>query len=90
MFERVLKGINMKQWSLWIDLEGFSHFCISGQEGRILKLLSLLMLDLYKIGTKIYPDESNRLFIYQFGDGFIINPYLGDSTLERPISIAIH
>ncbi len=79
----------MKKWSLWIDLEGFSYYYFSGQGDKALRLLSFLMLDLYKIGTKMYPDDESRLFIYQFGDGFIVCPYIGDTTLERPISVAI-
>jgi hypothetical protein len=84
-----LGGVDMEKWSLWIDLEGFSHYYLSCQGGKALRLLSSLMLDLYKIGTKIYQDDENRLFIYQFGDGFIVCPYIGDATLVRPISVAI-
>ncbi len=47
------------------------------------------MDDLYKIGTRIYTDYTDRLFVYQFGDGFIVCPQGGDENLERPVSIAI-
>jgi hypothetical protein len=79
----------MIKWSLFIDIEGFSFMYRAGQDARALTLLHGLMLDLYKIGTRIYSDDFHRLFIHQFGDGFIICPYGGDKTLERPISIGI-
>ena len=47
------------------------------------------MLDLYRIGIRIYPSAPHRLFIYQLGDGFIVCPDFGDPNLNRPISIAI-
>ncbi len=57
-------------------------------ETKVLKLLSDLMGDLYKIGTRIYSDEFNRLFIHQIADGFIIYSHFSDLGLVRPISIA--
>lgn len=78
----------MKQWSLFIDIEGFSKI-YQAEKAKACKLLRGLMLDLYNIGTRIYPDYSNRLFIHQFGDGFIICPNPCDLNLVRPLSIAI-
>ncbi len=76
------------KWSLFIDIEGFSSMYRKGEEEKALKLLSDLMCDSYRIG-KIRSDDSNRLFIYQFGDGFLFCPDFEESDLERPISIAI-
>ncbi|MGH7800013.1 MAG: hypothetical protein ACREOW_05200 [Thermodesulfobacteriota bacterium] len=78
----------MKQWSLFIDIEGFSKI-YQAEKAKACKLLSGLMLDLYNIGTRFYPDYSNRLFIHQFGDGFIICPNPWDLNLVKPISIAV-
>ncbi len=78
----------MNWWSLYIDIEGFSNM-FRTDETKVLKLLSDLMGDLYKIGTRIYSDEFNRLFIHQIADGFIIYSHFGDLGLVRPISIAI-
>ena len=85
---RPLGGGIMKQWSLFIDIEGFSKI-YQAEKAKACKLLSGLMLDLYNIGTRIYPDYYNRLFIHQFGDGFIICPNPWDLNLAKPISIAI-
>lgn len=79
----------MIEWSVFIDIEGFSHFYESRHKERALELLRGLMLDLFKIGTTIYSSGGNRLFIYQFGDGFLVCPDIGDPDIERPISIGI-
>lgn len=79
----------MDKWSLFIDIEGFSNMYRTGEKVRALELLSGLMLDLYKIGTRIYSNELERLFIYQVGDGFIIAPDYREQSIKRALSIAL-
>lgn len=76
----------MDTWALYIDIEGFSNLFLK-EKPRAILLLRGLLNDLYKIGSVLYKDESVRLFIYQFGDGFIICPDFEEDTL-RPISLA--
>lgn len=79
----------MDKWSLFIDIEGFSNLYQTREKTRALELLSWLMLDLYKIGTRIYSNENERFFIYQIGDGFLIAPDYIEQSIKRPLSIAI-
>lgn len=78
----------MKRWSIYIDIEGFSQI-YKINEVKALTTLGELMKDLYHIGIKIYPNQSNRLFIHQIGDGFLIVSDFPEINLERPISIAV-
>lgn len=77
----------MHKWILFIDVEGFSNI-YQKNKAQAVSLLSGLMGDLYFIGTKVYPDEKVRLFVYQFSDGFMVSPDFNDE-IDRPIAIAI-
>lgn len=79
----------MDKWSLFIDIEGFSNMYRTGEKARALELLSGLMLDLYKIATRIYSNEYSRLFIYQVGDSFLVAPDYREQNIKRPLSIAL-
>jgi hypothetical protein len=79
----------MFKWSLFVDIEGFSQMFQTGDGGRGLRLLRDLTRDLFKMGREFYPGESDRLFIYNFGDGFSVHPDFGDETLTRPVAIGI-
>ena len=78
----------MKRWCIYIDILGFSHFW-KGDECQALHSLRELMRAIYRIGTKAYPEEPERLFAHQMGDGFAIVSEFGEESLERPIAIAI-
>lgn len=47
------------------------------------------MSSIHRIGTKVYPDDPERLFVHQMGDGFAVVSEYGETSLERPIAIAI-
>ena len=78
----------MKRWSIYIDVEGFSKIYAS-DKAQALYLLGVLSKYLFRIGSRVYPKEGERLYIHQLGDGFVIVSDFPEKTLERPISIAI-
>jgi hypothetical protein len=77
----------MHKWVLFIDVEGFSNI-YQKNKAQAVSLLSGLMGDLYFIGTKVYSDEKERLFVYQFSDGFMVSPDF-NGEIDKPIAIAI-
>ena len=78
----------MKRWCIYIDILGFSHFW-ERNECQALHSLRELMGAIYRIGTKVYPEEPERLFVHQMGDGFAIVSEFEEESLERPMAIAI-
>ncbi len=83
-------GTTMSQrWCIYIDILGFSHFWGDEVNWEALYPLGELMRALFRIGTKVYPNDDDRLFVHQMGDGFAIVSNFGEYSLERPISIAI-
>lgn len=76
-------------WGVSVDIEGFSQFYVRGGEAEYnaIQLLSGLMQDLYRLGSRVYHDDYERLFIYQLGDGFLITPCVGDTDLRRALAI---
>lgn len=79
---------NNDRWSIFIDVEGFS-FLHKTSEFEAHRRLNNLIEDIYKIGTQIYPDDPDRLFVHQLGDGFVIVSSFAEETLYRPLSIAL-
>ena len=77
-----------KRWCIYIDILGFSKFW-ERDRLKALTAVRALMLAIHRIGTKVYPDNPERLFVHQMGDGFAIVSEFGEASLERPISIAI-
>lgn len=83
-------GTTMSQrWCIYIDILGFSHFWGDEVNREALYPLGELMRALFRIGTKVYPNDDDRLFVHQMGDGFAIVSNFGEYSLERPICIAI-
>ena len=78
----------MERWSIYIDVEGFSEIYASDKVQALI-VLGVLSKYLFRIGSKAYPREEERLYIHQLGDGFVIVSDFPEKTLERPISIAI-
>ena len=79
----------MKPWSIYIDIEAFSKI-YKKDSVQALSTLCQLANDLYRIGSRIFPDSTEeRLFVHQIGDGFIIVSDFPEQNLGRPISIAI-
>lgn len=74
------------RWAIFIDIEGFSHF---QDEKDFYLSIDNLLCNLYLIGSKVYPNEPDRLFIHQMGgDGFLIVSSFPEKDLSRPIAIA--
>jgi hypothetical protein len=76
------------RWSIWIDIEGFSSL-YQVDQSRAIFALGFLMEAIFLIGSKIYPKAPERLFVHQFGDGFVIVSDFPEASAERPIAIAI-
>lgn len=78
----------MNRWALYLDIEGFS--AIHRQhDGRALWLLTRLVRGVYDVAAQHPNLESERLFVHQVGDGFVIISDFQEPTLDRPIAIAI-
>jgi len=77
-----------QRWCIYIDILGFSELWQSEQI-KALGSLRELMQAIYRIGTRVYPREDERLFVHHMGDGFAIVSDFGEQSLERPIAIAI-
>jgi hypothetical protein len=77
----------MQQWALFVDIEGFSQNYENNRQSLL--WLGALMKGIYFIGKNSYSYEQNRIFAYQFGDGFFISGLYGLPSLQQPASIAI-
>ena len=77
-----------QRWCIYIDILGFSSIW-ECNEYKALNSLGELMRAIYRIGKKVYPNEVERLFVHQMGDGFAIVSDFGEATLERPIAASI-
>lgn len=77
-----------QRWCIYIDILGFSKVW-ECDEYKALNSLGELMRAICQIGKKVYPNEGERLFVHQMGDGFAIVSDFGEATLERPIAVAI-
>ncbi len=75
------------RWSLFIGLEGFS--ALWAHETHVLVSLGELMRGTFRIGTRTYPGEVDRLFVHQLGDGFLITSNFHEEQLDRAVCIAI-
>ena len=75
------------RWCVFIDILGFSQLWESKQ-WKALHALRELMGAIYRIGTRMFPNEGERLFVHHMGDGFAIVSDFGESSFERPLAIA--
>jgi len=86
---RASEGLIMSdRWAIWIDIEGFSKLFKKNETQAILSL-GELMEALYKIGFSVFNRQDERLFIHQFGDGFVIVSDFAEASPNRPIAICI-
>ena len=76
------------RWCIYIDILGFSRFW-KCERPKAYDSLRVLMWAIHRIATKVYPDDPERLFVHQMGDGFAIVSEFGEASLERPVAIAI-
>lgn len=78
----------MNRWSIYIDVEGFSEIYMCRQ-GRAIQALSELMEALFLVASKKFPTAPERLFIHQFGDGFVVVSDFMEPNPQRPIAICL-
>jgi hypothetical protein len=78
----------MSRWSIYIDVEGFSEIYRLRQR-RAIQALGQLMEALFLIASKKFPSTPERLFIHQFGDGFVVVSDFMEPNPQRPIAICI-
>ena len=76
-----------KRWCTFIDILGFSQLWESRQ-WKALHALRELMGAIHRIGTRVYGNEGERLFVHHMGDGFAIVSDFGEASFERPLGIA--
>lgn len=74
-------------WGIWIDVEGFSNLWSAGD--LALRGLQHLTRMIFAIGTRCYPNEPERLFAHQIGDGFYIASDFHEASLDRCAAIAV-
>jgi hypothetical protein len=84
------------RWGISIDVEGFSKNYEYSEERKTFAILALaeLMQAIISIGQLCFPGDpknnfSDRLFVHQFGDGFIICSDFPEKDASRAISIAV-
>jgi len=77
----------MDQWSLYIDIEGFSS--TYEKDTQAVVSLGALMEAIHKVGSRCYPESPQRLFAHQLGDGFVVVGEFGWETLEQPVTVAV-
>ena len=75
------------RWCVFVDILGFSQLWETRQ-WKALHALRELMGAIYRIGTRMYPNEGERLFVHHIGDGFAIVSDFGEASFERPLAIA--
>ena len=78
----------MNRWSIYIDVEGFSEIYKRRQRDAILAL-GELMEALFFVASKKFSTAPERLFMHQFGDGFVVVSDFIEPTPQRPIAICL-
>jgi hypothetical protein len=83
-------------WAVYIDVEGFSENYEYSEDRKTFAILALAELvdSIVKIGTQCFPGDrdknfSDRLFVHQFGDGFIICSDFPEQNAISAISITV-
>jgi len=79
--------MDSERWCIHIDMEGFG--ALYGQEDQILWSFCELMRAIYRIGTRVYPEPPDRLFVHQTGDGFAILSDFHEPLPLRAVAIAV-
>lgn len=78
----------MSRWSIYIDVEGFSEI-YRLRQGRAIQALGEVMETLFLVASKKFPTAPERLFIHQFGDGFVVVSDFMEPNAQRPIAICL-
>jgi hypothetical protein len=77
-----------KRWSIYIDVEGFAA-TYSRDPSKALLALGGLMGALFHVGSRVFSHSPDRLFIHQFGDGFVVVSNFPEANPERPLALCI-
>lgn len=80
--------MSRNRWSIWIDVEGFSTV-YSTDEVQAICALGDLMEAIYRVGSTVFSKAPDRLFVHQFGDGFIIVSDFPEDRPDRPLAICV-
>jgi hypothetical protein len=78
----------MNRWSIYIDVEEFSGI-YRRRQGRAIQALGKLMEALFLVASKKFSTAPERLFIHQFGDGFVVVSDFIEPNPQRPIAICL-
>ena len=78
----------MSRWAIWLDIEGFSNLYRRNENCALLSL-GALMEALYCVASGAFGEDDKRLFIHQFGDGFVVVSGFSENSSTRPIAISI-
>jgi len=76
-----------ESWALYIDEEGFAQHWDDTMSAFL--GLNALMEAICRIGMRVFPEPVDRLFCYQFGDGFLITSDFHEKNLSRAVLITI-
>ncbi len=76
------------RWCIWIDLEGFAAR-YPREAAAALRALRRLMLAVFRIGSRVYSRDGERLFAHQLGDGLAIISNSHEESLDRCLAIAV-
>lgn len=81
----------MQRWAIYIDIEGTSKI-YKHNEVQFFASVNALLDGICRIGSQVYPESPNRLFVHQAGgDGFFIisefaqTPRNGDRATRWPL-----
>ena len=83
----IQKMATLDRWAIYIDIQGFST--LWEYENDVLWSLGELMRGIFRLGRLCYPREPDRLFAYQFGDGFLVVSDFHERSLERCATVAV-
>lgn len=85
-----------ERWAISIDIEGFSAHYECGEKGKDFAIFALgeLMGSIFRVGEQCFPGTpeknfSERLFVHQYGDGFLVCSDFPEPDASRAIAIAV-
>lgn len=78
----------MDQWAIWIDIEGFSQLYLRDPY-KAQGLIGKLMKGIWVVGNTVCSGDSQRIWAYQTGDGFLLSSSFGQGSPHMPMGISI-
>jgi hypothetical protein len=71
-----------------VDIEGLSDL-YRRHESCAIHFLGALMETLYYVASRAFCGDDERLFIHQFGDGFVVVSDFPKDSPKRPVAISM-